>query len=229
MQELQEIFRWIAYIIVNGLPATLLLTAIGLGIGLVIGLVLALARVYAPTGIQIVATVYERIFRSIPILVLMFVFAIGLPWMFAFLGIGTNAILAAVAFALGLRSSAYQSGIFRSAILSVDPGQLQAARSIGMSEIMANQQIVLPQAFRIAVPSWSNEYAVVIKDTSFALAVGVTEMNKLAFNLYTESPALMIFILLILTLIYFCFTYPVTKYVGEYMIKRLRRLGLGGG
>ncbi|MHA2230319.1 MAG: amino acid ABC transporter permease [Candidatus Thorarchaeota archaeon] len=229
MQELQEIVRWFQYIIFNGLPATLLLTFLGLGTGLLFGLVLALARVYAPKGIQIIATIYERIFRSIPILVLMFVFAIGLPWMFEFVGIGTNAILASVAFALGLRSSAYQSGIFRGAILSVNPGQLQAARALGMTEIKANRHIVLPQAFRIAVPSWSNEYAVVIKDTSFALAVGVTEMNKLAFNLYTESPALMMFILLALTLVYFCFTYPITKYVGEFMTKRMRRLGLGGG
>ncbi len=229
MQELQEIVRWIEYIIINGLPVTLLLTLLGLGFGFLFGLVLALARVYAPKGIQIIATTYERIFRSIPILVLMFVIAIGLPWMFSFVGIGTNAILASAGFALGLRSSAYQSGIFRSAILSVNPGQLQAARALGMSGLQANRHIVLPQAFRISVPSWSNEYAVVIKDTSFALAVGVTDMTKLAVNLYTESPAIMMFVLFILTLVYFCFTYPVTKYVGEFMTKRLRRLGLGGG
>lgn len=229
MQELQEIVRWIEYIIINGLPVTLLLTLLGLGFGFLFGLVLALARVYAPKGIQIIATTYERIFRSIPILVLMFVIAIGFPWMFSFVGIGTNAILASAGFALGLRSSAYQSGIFRSAILSVNPGQLQAARALGMSGLQANRHIVLPQAFRISVPSWSNEYAVVIKDTSFALAIGVSEMTKLAVNLYTESPAIMMFVLFILTLVYFCFTYPVTKYVGEFMTKRLRRLGLGGG
>ena len=229
MQEWQEIVGWFQYIIINGLPATLLLTIFGLGIGLAIGLLLALARVYAPKGVQYVATVYERIFRSIPIIVLMFVIAIGFPWMFAFLGVGTNSLIASVAFALGLRSSAYQSGIFRGAILSVKPGQLQAARALGMSEIQANQHIVLPQAFRIAVPAWSNEYAVVIKDTSFALAVGVVEMNKLAFNLYADSPALMMVILLVLTIVYFCLTYPVTKLVGEYMTKRMRRLGLGGG
>jgi len=229
MQELQEIVRWFLYIIVNGLPATLLLTFFGLGIGLLFGLVLALARVYAPKGIQIIATTYERIFRGIPILVLMFIFAVALPGMFAFVGIGTNAVLASVAFALGLRSSAYQSGIFRSAILSVNPGQLQAAQALGMSGIQANQHIVLPQAFRIAVPSWSNEYAVVIKDTSFALGVGVVEMNKLAFNLYTENPALMMLILFALTFVYFCLTYPVTKYVGGFATRRMRRLGLGGG
>lgn len=229
MQELQEIFRWFQYIIINGLPVTLLLTLLGLGIGLLVGLGLALARIYAPLGIQLVATMYERIFRSIPILVLMFVFALALPWLFAFVGVGTNAVFVSVAFALGLRSSAYQSGIFRSAILSVNPGQLQAARAIGMSEVQANQYIVLPQAFRIAVPSWSNEYAVVLKDTSFALAVGITEMNKLSLNLLTESPALMMSIFLVLTLVYFCLTYPITKYVGEFMTKRMRRIGLGGG
>ena len=229
MQELQEIIRWFGYIIINGLPATLLLTFFGLAIGLLVGLVLALARVYGPKEIQLVATTYERIFRSIPILVLMFVFVIVFPGLFAVFGVGTNAVFASVAFALGLRSSAYQSGIFRSAILSVNPGQLQAARALGMTEVQANQHVVLPQAFRIAIPSWSNEYAVVIKDTSFALAVGVTEMNKLALNLLTETPGLMMVIFLVLTIVYFCLTYPVTKYVGEIMTKRMRRLGLGGG
>lgn len=229
MQEFQEVVGWFEYIIWNGLPVTLLLTFLGLSIGLVFGLFLALARVYAPKGIQTIAVLYERVFRGIPILVLMFIIAGGLPWMFAFVGRGTNSLLASVAFALGLRSSAYQAGIFRSAILSVSPGQLLAARALGMTEIQANQYVVLPQAFRISIPAWSNEYAVVIKDTSFALAVGVAEMNKLAYNLYTESPALMLFIMLALTMVYFCFTYPVTKYLGEYMTRKLKRLGMGGG
>ena len=98
-----------------------------------------------------------------------------------------------------------------------------------MTNLQANAYIVLPQAFRLAVPGWSNEYAVVIKDTSFAMAVGIAEMNKLALNLQVEAPEYMLLILLVLTIVYFCFTYPVTKYVGEYMTKRLKRLGLGGG
>lgn len=229
MQELQEIVGWFQYIIWNGLPATLLLTFLGLALGLAFGLILALARVYASKEIQYIVVFYERIFRSIPILVLMFVFALVLPRIFNAIGLRDYSILASVAFALGLRSAAYQAGIFRSAILSVNPGQLQAARAIGMTEMQANQYIVLPQAFRIAVPAWSNEYAVVIKDTSFALAVGIVEMNKLAFNLYRSNPAIMLPVLLVLTLLYFCFTYPVTKYVGEFMTRRLKRLGLGGG
>ncbi len=229
LQELQEIVGWLQYIIWNGLPATLLLTILGLGFGLAFGLLLAMARVYASKGIQTIAMLYERILRSIPILVLMFIFALVLPRTFSALGLGSYSLLASVAVALGLRSAAYQAGIFRSAILSVSPGQLQAARAIGMTKVQANQHIVLPQAFRIAIPAWSNEYAVVIKDTSFALAVGVTEMNKLAFNLWREDPAIMLFVLLALTLLYFCFTYPITKYVGEFMTKRMKRLGLGGG
>jgi polar amino acid transport system permease protein len=229
MQELQEIVGWFQYIIWNGLPATLLLTFLGLGFGLAFGVLLALARVYGSKGIQNAVIVYERILRSIPILVLMFIFALVFPRFFNAIGLRDYSLLASVAIALGLRSAAYQAGIFRSAILSVSPGQLLAARAIGMTEMEANQYIVLPQAFRIAVPAWSNEYAVVIKDTSFALAVGVFEMNKLAFNLWVENPAIMLPVLLALTLVYFCFTYPITKFVGEYMTKRLKRLGLGGG
>ena len=227
MQGLQEIGRWFSYIILNGLPATLFLTLVGLGIGFLLGLMIAFIRVYAPRPLKWIVSGYERIFRSIPILVLMFIFAIGTPQLFVWAGPGY--VFAAVAIALALRSSAYQAGIFRSAILSVDKGQLFAAQSIGMSTIQANRHIVLPQAFRLAVPGWSNEYAVVIKDTSFAMAVGITEMNKLALNLQVEAPALMLPILFTLTIVYFCFTYPVTKFVGEYMTKKLKRLGLGGG
>lgn len=229
MQELQEIVGWFEYIVWNGLPATLLLTFLGLALGVAFGLLLALARVYASKGIQNIAVLYERIFRSIPILVLMFIFALVLPRAFNAIGLRDYSLLVSVAIALGLRSAAYQAGIFRSAILSVSPGQLQAARAMGMTEMQANQHIILPQAFRIAVPAWSNEYAVVIKDTSFALAVGVVDMNKLAFNLWRENPAIMLPVLLLLTLLYLCFTYPITKYVGEFMTKRLKRLGLGGG
>ncbi len=229
MQELQEVIRWFQYIIVNGLPATLLLTFLGLVFGFILGLLFALGRVYAPRPIKVAISTYERIMRSIPILVLMFMFVFGFPGLFNFVGAGTNATLMAVAFALALRSSAYQAGIFRSAIQSVSPGQLQAAQAIGMTNLQANVFIVLPQAFRLAVPGWSNEYAVVIKDTSFAMAVGIAEMNKLALNLQVESPEFMLFILFVLTLVYFCFTYPVTKYAGEIMTKRLKRLGLGGG
>ena len=227
MQELQDVFEWFQSIIWNGLPATLLLTFLGLLIGFILGLLFALGRVYAPRPVQWTISFYERIMRIIPILVLMFMFAVGTPGLFNFFGPGS--LLMAVAFSLALRSSAYQAGIFRSAIQSVGPGQLLAAKAIGMSNLQANAHIILPQALRMAIPGWSNEYAVVIKDTSFAMAVGITEMNYVARNYQVASPEFYLLILFVLTIVYFCFTYPVTKFVGEYITKRLKKLGLGGG
>lgn len=82
------------------------------------------------------------------------------------------------ALALGLHSSAYQAEIFRAAIQSVGGGQMLAARSLGMSRSQAIRHVVLPQALRLALPSWSNEAAVVLKDSSLAYAIGAAELLR---------------------------------------------------
>ena len=113
--------------------------------------------------------------------------------------------------------------------MSVDPGQMMAAQSMGMTDMQATRHIILPQAFRLSLPAWANEYAVVIKDSSLASAVGVTELLYFGQAFIFENPSAFLGIILMITIIYFVFTYPVTKYVGESMTVRLRKLGLGGG
>ena len=229
MQESQSLIDILITIMVRGLPATLALTLFGLVIGLLIGVGLALLRVYGPKELQAVSEGYEKMLRGIPLLVLLMIFGIGLSRFFAFAGQGLGAIFVGAVVALALRSGAYQSEIFRGAIMSVDPGQMMAAQSIGMSNLEATRHIVLPQAFRLSLPGWANEYAVIIKDSSLAIAIGVQETIYWSYAYRWEYPELFFSIMLIVALIYFIFTYPVTKYVGEAMTKRLRRLGLGGG
>ena len=77
---------------------------------------------------------------------------------------------------LGLISSAYQSQIIRGAILSIPEGQLKAARAIGMSDFKAIVFIILPQALRLALPGWTNEYTIIMKDSAITYALGVTEI-----------------------------------------------------
>lgn len=216
------------YILFEGLPATLQLTAHGLFWGFVIGLALALARVYAAIELGWLASGYEKIFRGIPLLVLIYLFDFGLPGIFWFLPLSQRP-LASVVLSLALRSGAFQSEIFRGAILSVSPGQLMAARAIGLSKLKAMRYVVLPQALRMAIPSWSNEYAIVIKDTSFAYAVGVIETTKVGLRVTANFPALWVPSMMIVALMYFIFTYPVTRILGEALTKRLKKLGLGGG
>jgi polar amino acid transport system permease protein len=91
------------------------------------------------------------------------------------LGINLSAFTASI-IVLGLISAAYQSQIFRGAILSLPAGQLKAARALGMSDSRAIISIILPQALRLSVPGWSNEYSIVLKDSAVTYALGVTEV-----------------------------------------------------
>lgn len=216
-------------IIMNGLAITLLLTALGLLGGFVLGLSLALMRVYGSKELVWLTSGYEKLFRGIPILILIFIFAFGMPGLFWFIPHPLNRIQASVILAFVLRSGAYQSQIFRGAILSVNLGQMEAARALGMSRIRALRHVVLPQALRLAVPGWSNEYAVVIKDTSFAFEVGIIEMTKWAYRYGTNYPELWTLSMGVLAITYFLFTFPVTKLFGERQIKKLKDLGIGGG
>ncbi|MHA2260684.1 MAG: ABC transporter permease subunit [Promethearchaeota archaeon] len=201
------------FILRIGLPYTLLLTFLGLLIGFIIGIVLALLRIYSGIELSWIASTYEKIFRGIPVIVLIYIFAFGFTDIFWFID-PPQRPLASIVLALGLRSGAYQSQIFRGAILSVNPGQTDAARAIGMSGSQAFRHIIFPQAIRLAVPSWSNEYAVVIKvaydysrafQGTWALSIGI------------------------LAILYFLLTFPITKLFGERQTKKLKELGMGGG
>ena len=141
-------------------------------LGLSLGVVLAVGQVYGGKGIPTIVSLYVWLFRGVPLLVLLFLFYFGL---FPFLNINLSAFTVS-AMVLGLISAAYQSQIIRGAILSLPSGQLKAARSLGMSDTKAIALIVLPQALRLSIPGWSNEYSIVLKDSAVAYALGVTEI-----------------------------------------------------
>ena len=216
------------YILTEGLSSTLILTFFGLLIGFALGIILALMRVYGAKEIGWFASGYEKLFRGIPLLILIFIFAFGIPSLFWYLE-PLERPIAGVILALGLRSGAYQSQIFRGAILSVNPGQMEAGRALGMSGVQSFRHVVFPQALRLAIPSWSNEYAVVIKDSSFAYAVGIIEMTKAALRVSANFPELWALSMGLVAILYFIFTYPVTKLFGERQTRKLKDLGMGGG
>lgn len=217
------------FILEFGLFYTLFITAISLLTGFLIGISLALMRVYGSKEFEWFANFYEKVFRGIPLLVLILIFSAGMPGLFYYLD-PLDRLLAGVILALGLRSAAYQSQIFRGAILSVNPGQMEAGRALGMSGFQAFRHIVMPQALRLAVPSWSNEYAVVIKDSSFAGYYGtIVEMTLAATIWGGRSLELFSLSMGVVAIVYLLFTYPVTRVFGERQIKKLNTLGMGGG
>lgn len=158
--------------ILQGLGVTLSLVLEALLLGFVLGLSMAVGQVYGNRMISSSISLYVWFFRGLPNLVLLFLFYFGL---FPMLGLDVSAFVIAV-IALGLRSSAYQSQVFRGAIQSLGEGQMLAARSLGMSKTKAIINIILPQALRIALPGWSNEYPILLTDSAVTYAIGVMEI-----------------------------------------------------
>ncbi len=170
-------------------------------LGYLLGTLVALLQVYGGRFLGAVARVYEWIFRSIPALVLLYLFYYGPPRF----GIPITSFVAAT-FALGCRSSAYQSQIFRGAIQSIPSGQMMAARSLGMSRIRAVFTIILPQAFRLSIPGWTNEFSSVIKDTTLAYAVSFNEILRTAKIVYDTHYDLAITVLIFVALVFMVLT-----------------------
>jgi polar amino acid transport system permease protein len=140
--------------------------------GLVLGVLLAVGQVYGHRPVRLLARVYVWFFRGVPLLVLLFLFYFGL---FSVLDINLSAFTVAI-IVLGLISAAYQSQVFRGAILSLPEGQFKAARALGMTDLKAISFIILPQALRFSIPGWSNEYSIVLKDSAVVFALGVAEI-----------------------------------------------------
>lgn len=161
--------------ILIGLQVTLKVSLICLLIGMAVGFPVALARVYGPKWLRWFVTAYVEIFRGTPVLVQLFLIYYGLPQFGITLSPFTSAYLA-----IGLNSGAYQSEYFRGAIQAISSGQMMAARSIGMTRLQAIQHVIIPQAFRFAIPSWSNEAVSMIKISSIVYLIAVPDMMYVA-------------------------------------------------
>ncbi|MDF2557070.1 MAG: cysteine transporter permease [Bacillales bacterium] len=154
-----------------GLKFTIPLTLISFALGLILAFLVALARISPIRLLNEIAKLYIWIFRGTPLLVQLFILFYGLPS----LGILLPPFHAAV-IGFTLNVGAYCSEVVRAAILSIKKGQWDAAYSIGMTSSQAMRRIVLPQAFRVAIPPLSNSFISLVKDTSLAATITLTEM-----------------------------------------------------
>ncbi|MCR4392241.1 MAG: amino acid ABC transporter permease [Candidatus Acetothermia bacterium] len=207
-------------VLLRGLLVNLELLLGLLAIGLVVGMAVALVEVYAPRPVAAVAVAYEWFFRGVPELVLLFLFYFG-PDQF---GVQISAFTAAV-LALGFRSSAYQSQIFRGAIQAIPAGQMLAARSLGMGRLRAIWHVVLPQALRLSLAGWSNEFSSVLKDTTLAYGIGVVEVMRQARYLTARNFRLALPAFIAVALLFLILTYVGNWTIG-LMERRLRIPGL---
>jgi polar amino acid transport system permease protein len=168
--------------IVQGTVITIGVTLVALPLGLVLGLLTALVHTYGGTIMSRAAAVYSLVLRGVPPVVLLFILYFILSGEY----INLSPFWAG-SMSLGIVSSAYQMEILRGALLAVGNGQMTAARAIGMSRWQSIRHIVLPQALRLAIPPWSNEVSIVLKDSSLVYALGVPEILRRAQQLSATS------------------------------------------
>lgn len=174
MDELANNILTILRYLIPGLGITVSVTLIALSIGFAIGTLMAVLRIYGGPFLRPLAAAYSMVVRAVPVVVIIFILYFVIAEMVDLSPFLSGAI------ALGVASGAYQSETFRGAILSVPPGQMIAARAIGMGRFTAIRSIILPQAIRIAIPAWANEFTLVLKDSTLVYVIGVPELLRRA-------------------------------------------------
>lgn len=199
---------------------TLPLTLISFFFGIILAVLTALARISTNKPLQIIARIYVSAIRGTPLLVQLFILFYGLPTV----GIVIDPFPAAV-FGFTLNVGAYASEVIRASILSIPKGQWEAAHTIGMNYFQTLRRIILPQATRVSIPPLSNTFISLVKDTSLASLILVTEMFRRAQEiasanyefllLYTEAAIIYWLICFILSLIQDRIEQRLDRYVAK--------------
>jgi glutamine transport system permease protein len=166
--------------LLNGLGLTLILTLASMIAGTILGFALAMMRLSRFLILGGITTLYGTLVRGLPLLIQILLVYFGLPLL---TGIRMPAVVAG-AVALSLFTAGYMAEVIRSGIVGVDPGQMEAGRSIGFSYWQSMRLIVLPQAFRMMIPNIANQFSITLKDTSLLSVIGVVELTMAGQTIY---------------------------------------------
>lgn len=201
---------------ISGTVITLLLSFFGVIFGVILGVVFALMKLSKNLLLKCFAAAYIEIVRGTPMMVQMFIVYYGLPKL---VGIDFEDITLGI-IAVSLNSAAYVAEIIRAGILSIDKGQMEAARSLGMSHRLAMTNIIIPQAFKNILPALGNEFITLIKESAIVSIIGIHELmyntDTVRGNTYKPfSP------LIVAAAIYFTITFTLSKLLGK-LERRLR-------
>lgn len=194
---------------VNGLGTTLLLAFISVAIGCLIGAVVAIMKLSKNKPLNWISTIYIEVIRDTPLLLQLYFFYFLLPDIMPALKLSK---FTCIAVALVINSGAYMSEIFRSGIQSIDRGQTEAARSLGLSSSQTMLRIILPQAFKNVLPAMCNEFVAVTKETSLASTFYVGDLMT-QYQTISGKTYLVIEPLIIIGVIYFVVTFTMSKLI----------------
>ncbi|WP_039656912.1 amino acid ABC transporter permease [Clostridium tyrobutyricum] len=169
-------------ILLKGSVMTVELTIITIILGSILGILLALLRLSNNKVLKYISSFYAWIFRGTPLLLQLFFFYYGLP----FVGIELTPFTAAV-IGLALNCGAYMSEIIRGGIQSIEQGQFEAAKALGFNYTQTMKKIILPQTFKVIIPPVGNEFISILKDTSLVSTIAMVELMRSAQQIYATS------------------------------------------
>lgn len=197
--------------LLEGSLITIVTVTVALAMGFAFGVPLAVLQLYGPWPIRRLVGLYVWFFRGVPILVQLFLFYFGLAFQ---LGLSFTPFMASC-LVLGLTSTAYQSQIFRGALSSLPEGQLKAAKALGMPVPRAIRVILLPQALRLAIPAWSNEFSILLKDSALVSVLGTFDLMARTKAIATSTAEYAAFYIAAAVL------YFIITFIGNYLLRRI--------
>ena len=198
--------------LIKGVSITLALSAITVFFGAILGSLLALMKMSPLKLLRFLVTAFVEVIRGTPMLLQLYVGYFIVPLLVPSLGLGT---FASISVALVINSAAYVSEIIRSGIQAVDPGQGEAARSLGLSKAQTMSKVILPQAVKNILPALGNEFVTIIKETSLASTFFVGDLMT-SYLIVKGATYLAFESLIIVGVIYFVLTFSLSKLIGVY-------------
>ena len=161
-------------LLLMGAGITIKITAMSVTVGIIIGLIMGVARLCRIKIFRLLAAIYVDFFRGTPLLVQIFLVYFALPLL---TGQRSDPYVPPPP-ACGLNSGAYVAEIFRSGMQSIDKGQMEAGRSLGMTWVQTMRYIIIPQAFKRVIPQLGNEFIALLKDSSLVSVIGFEELTR---------------------------------------------------
>ncbi|WP_374212447.1 amino acid ABC transporter permease [Tissierella sp. MB52-C2] len=197
------------YYYLTGIKITLLISFLSLIIGGTLGALLSLLRLSKYKILKFISTIYIEAVRGTPMMVQIALVYFG---SYVIMGVNMDGFLAAL-IAVSLNSAAYIAEIIRSGIQSIDKGQAEASRSLGISHKQTMRHIILPQAIKNILPALGNEFVTLIKETSVASTIGVADLMY-ASKIVQSNSFQPFNPLIIVAVIYFIFTFTLSQLIG---------------
>lgn len=199
-----------------GAGVTIKITALSVAFGVVIGLFVGIARISRIKLLRVLAAIYVDFFRGTPLLVQIFLVYFALP---VITGQRVDPFVAAIG-SCGINSGAYVAEIFRAGIQSIDKGQMEAGRSLGMTWVQTMRYIIVPQAFKRVIPPLGNEFIALLKDSSLVSVIGFEELTRRGQLIIAKTYG-SLEIWLSVAVIYLAMTLTISRFVA-YLERRYK-------